>query len=79
MFALQNGMVIGIFTNEYGLFSPLAPTTNDTAKADAISKDGRGHTLAIKNTNFGLAYFALLIICVRSVIRAVVDGIIACC
>jgi hypothetical protein len=75
IFACQNGVLIGILSAEYGLFTSLS--TSDTNGTEVSQRFL--HTLALKNTFFFLLYFVMLFFCVRPVVTVLVDFIISCC
>ena len=74
LFACQNGVLIGILSAEYGLF---------TSSIASGSNTGIGHRfnypLIIKNSIFLICYVVLLFVCVRSALKAMIDFIVSCC
>lgn len=71
LFTCQNGMLIGILTNEFGLF---------TSSSNGLKADHEFDvTLIFKNALFFICYFLLLFICIRCTLKALIDFIISCC
>ena len=75
MFAVQNDVLIGVLTGEYGLFTALSASHAVSHNVFPRSE----HLLAIKNSLFTILYLVLFMASVPHVINFMIDFIVACC